>query len=258
MINIYKYISYPNNTIFDALKTIDENKKGFLIVIDQEMHVLGILTDGDIRRSFLEGFNVSDKIDCIFNSNFEYVTANSEFDEIINKFKSSKVNFLPIIEDQNKLVNIITKKQFHILLMEDIVFDLNYDFMGLDEELLEHEIYNKPWGFFKTTFLNPYSRAKIIKVNPLGELSLQEHKMREEHWVIIKGTGKLIIGESHKIMQAGDYVFIPKACKHKITNLSDIETLMISEIQLGEYFGEDDIIRYEDKYGRVGIQVGSL
>ncbi|OEF97736.1 hypothetical protein BHF68_14050 [Desulfuribacillus alkaliarsenatis] len=123
--------------------------------------------------------------------------------------------------------------------------------MSLDEEMIEHEIYDKPWGFFKTTFLNPYSRAKIIKINPLGELSLQEHSRREEHWVIIKGTGELIIGDSKKVMQAGDYIFIPKQCKHKITNISSTEPLMISEIQLGEYFGEDDIIRYDDKYGRV-------
>jgi mannose-1-phosphate guanylyltransferase/mannose-6-phosphate isomerase len=253
--NMHIYTIYPEQTIFEALKTIDDNMKGFVIVIDHDMSVLGILTDGDIRRSFLEGKQIDDKIDSIYNYSFEYVRVDSEFDMVISKFKSPKVNFLPIVDSTNKLINIITKKQFHILLMEDIEFDLSYDFMQLDETIIEHEIYNKPWGFFKTTFLNPYARAKIIKINPLQELSLQEHEKREEHWVIIKGIGKMVIGGSEKFMQAGDYIFIPKQCKHKITNLSDVEPLMISEIQLGEYFGEDDIIRYEDRYGRVNHNI---
>ncbi|WP_218070327.1 CBS domain-containing protein [Desulfuribacillus alkaliarsenatis] len=251
MMNMHLYTIFPHETIYDALRTIDDNRKGFVIVIDVDFTVLGILTDGDLRRSFLEGKQVHDPVKFIYNSEYEYVREDSEFDEIIKKFKSSRVNFLPIVNSDKSLVNIITKKQFHILLMEDISFDLQYDFMSLDEEMIEHEIYDKPWGFFKTTFLNPYSRAKIIKINPLGELSLQEHSRREEHWVIIKGTGELIIGDSKKVMQAGDYIFIPKQCKHKITNISSTEPLMISEIQLGEYFGEDDIIRYDDKYGRV-------
>lgn len=138
----------------------------------------------------------------------------------------------------------------HYLLIEDIKFNLYFDFSTLDNKSIEHEIYNRPWGFYKTTFLNKYARAKIIKVYPEGALSLQEHKKREEHWVVIKGEGELIIGESIKIVRSGDYIYIPKGCKHKITNKCKNESLMISEVQLGEYFGEDDIIRYEDKYGR--------
>lgn len=245
------YTIFHDMPVIEALRKIDNNRKGFVIVIDYNNVVLGVLTDGDIRRGFLEGKAMYDSIGAIYNKRYEYVNVTSAFDEIIQKFKSSKVNCLPIVDSERRLVNIITKKQFHILLMEVIDFDLYYNFMDLDEEIIEHEIYDKPWGFFKTTFLNPYARAKIIKINPLGELSLQEHLKREEHWVIINGTGALVIGDSEKTMQAGDYIFIPKRCKHKITNLSDTDPLMISEIQMGKYFGEDDIIRYEDKYGRV-------
>jgi len=81
-----------------------------------------------------------------------------------------------------------------------------YDFFSLDENQLEYEIYNRPWGIYKTTFLNKYSRAKIIKVYPKSELSLQEHKKREEHWIIVKGKGILIIGESTKNVSKGDYI----------------------------------------------------
>lgn len=250
MVDLSKYIITEEGTIIEALGTIDSNKQGFVIVVDKEKIVRGILTDGDIRRGFLAGTQISDKIDEVFMTSFEFVNITEKFDVIINKFKSEKVRFLPIVDDNMKLINIITKRQFHLLLIEDIDFDLHYNFMDLDESILDHEIYDKPWGFYKTTFLNPYVQAKIIKVYPGGELSLQKHMHREEHWVVIKGEGELILGASVKQLKAGDYIFIPKECKHKVTNLSKDQDLLISEIQLGDYFGEDDIIRYEDKYGR--------
>ena len=100
-------------------------------------------------------------------------------------------------------MNIITKKNMHVLLMEDIEFDNTYDFLSIDDTILEHEIYNRPWGLYKTTFLNLYSQSKIIKVNPLGELSLQEHKRREEYWIVINGVGEVVLGESIKNVSSG-------------------------------------------------------
>lgn len=147
-------------------------------------------------------------------------------------------------------MNIITKKNMHVLLMEDIEFDNTYDFLSIDDTILEHEIYNRPWGLYKTTFLNLYSQSKIIKVNPLGELSLQEHKRREEYWIVINGVGEVVLGESIKNVSSGSFIYVPKGCKHKLINTSSEEFLMVAEVQLGDYFGEDDIIRYEDKYGR--------
>lgn len=244
------FMTSPFQTIHLALEKINLNNKGFLIVVDEKEQTLGTLTDGDIRRAFLEGKTIQDNIEHIYHQDFSFITIEDSFDKIIEKFKSPKVNFLPIIDENYQLRNIITKKQFHYLLMEDFNFDIMFDFLSLDKNLIEHEIFNKPWGFFKTTFLNPFSRAKIIQVYPTGELSYQEHKKREEHWVVIKGQGILVIGETTKQIKAGDYVYIPKGCKHKISNPSKNDSLMISEVQLGEYFGEDDIIRYEDKYGR--------
>lgn len=136
-------------------------------------------------------------------------------------------------------------------MLEDSKWQPNRDFSLLDDEKLEQEIYNRPWGYYKTVFLSDFTRAKIICVYPKGKLSIQEHKYREEHWVIVKGKGELTLGESIKSMTSGDYIFVPKSCKHSIENISDEENLFISEVQLGSYFGEDDIIRYSDIYGRV-------
>jgi mannose-1-phosphate guanylyltransferase / mannose-6-phosphate isomerase len=248
--NLEKFLINKSETILDALIKIDINKKGFLIVIDQNNKVLGTLTDGDIRRAFIAGLNITDYIDNAYNKKFEKVFLNDGLCEIIETFKRSKIKFLPIIDKNGFFKNIITKNNLHVLLLGDIDFNLEYDFSSLSDEILEHEIYNRPWGFYKTTYLSSYSQSKIIKVNPKGELSLQEHKRREEHWVIISGYGEITIGESKKEVVPGDFIYIPKGCKHKIVNTSVSRSLMVAEVQIGDYFGEDDIIRYEDKYGR--------
>lgn len=240
-------------TIYNALEQIERNKKGFVIITDKNDIVQGTLTDGDIRRSILKGKDINNSIDGLFSQDFSYVYIDDSFEKVIELFKSSKFNFAPIITKNGKLLNIITKAQLHTALLEGIEWDFNFDFTSLDKRTIDHEIYNRPWGYYKTVFLSDYSRAKIIQVNPGEELSLQEHKQREEHWVIVKGMGELTIGESNKIVLAGSYIYIPKGCMHRIKNISDDSPLMISEVQLGEYFGEDDIIRYEDRYGRANI-----
>lgn len=236
------------DSIKTALQKLQENKKRFLICLDDKL-VSGLITDGDIRRGLLDGLTIFDSINKVINTNFQYLTLNSSFDEVCEKFKSDKIDFLPIVNNNMNLVNIITKKQFHIMLLENVEFDLTYDFFIFDNHILEHEIYNRPWGYYKSTILTSHAQGKVITVFPKSELSLQKHKKREEHWVIIKGKGKVVLGESLIDVYPGKYIYIPKGCKHQIINDSD-ENIIFSEVQLGEYFGEDDIIRYSDKYGR--------
>lgn len=245
-----KYSLNSWGTLMDALYKIEKNKKGFLIIIDDLGCVVGTLTDGDVRRALLSGKDLKSEIKDIYNKSFKYVYDTDDFGDIVEIFKSIKIEFLPILSPEGRLKNIITKKNMHILIMEDRKFDMNFDFLSLDDSLLEHEIYNRPWGIYKTTFINEYSQSKVIKVNPKGVLSLQEHKRREEYWVVFNGVGEVTIGESIKKVEAGNFIYIPKGCKHRIVNLSETESLMIAEVQLGDYFGEDDIIRYEDAYGR--------
>lgn len=238
-----------NDNLKVSLEKLQKNKKRFLICIDDNNLVLGLITDGDIRRGFLDGVIITDSMKKVLNTTFEYLKIDSSFDQVCEKFKSDKIDFLPIVDKYMKLLNIITKKQFHIMLLENIDFDLNYNFSKFDSHIIEHEIYNRPWGFYKSTILTSHAQGKVITVFPKSELSLQEHKKREEHWVIIKGKGTVILGESLIDVYPGKYIYIPKGCKHQIINDSD-KNIIFSEVQLGEYFGEDDIIRYSDKYGR--------
>jgi mannose-1-phosphate guanylyltransferase/mannose-6-phosphate isomerase len=113
-----------------------------------------------------------------------------------------------------------------------------------------HEVHPKPWGFYKTTLMTPFHQAKILCINPNQSISLQSHNFREEHWVNVKGDGEVILDDTKRPFLPGNYIHIPKGSKHRLINTSNIDNLIISEVQLGESFDENDIIRYEDQYGR--------
>ena len=239
----------PTDSIKNVLIQMDQDEKKFIICVDDHNCIIGIVTNGDIRKAFLMSVSITDRIDRICNANFEYLDANSSFSEVCEVFRGSNRDFLPIVNKNKELVNILTKAQFHVVCLENIAFDLMYDFSKLDDVVSQHEIYNRPWGFYKSTFLTSHAQTKIITMSPHSELSLQKHLKREEHWVIVKGSGKVILDGNGINVAPGKYIYIPKECKHQIINNSN-ENLIFSEVQLGDYFGEDDIIRYTDKYGR--------
>lgn len=240
-----------NISIMEALKKIDKNKKGFLIVTDSSGAVLGTLTDGDIRRAFINGVSVDSSIAPVYTKMFKYLTLEEGIPGATELFKNESIKFLPVIDEEKKLLNIITKRQMHAMMLQDIHVDLDYDFLTLDEGIIDYEIFQRPWGFYKTTVMNEYFQSKVISVNPKSQLSLQSHSHREEHWIVAHGYGTVQLDQSMIEVRCGSSIFIPKGCKHRLTNTDDRESLIITEVQIGDYFGEDDIIRYEDIYGRV-------
>lgn len=237
--------------VIDALKEIDANRQGFVIVTDDALYVLGVLTDGDVRRGLIRGFTNEALVADIYTRNARKVTVAEGFETVVELFKNQSIKFLPVVDGDGVLVNIITKSQMHALLLMDIHADLTYDFETLDTGVVDTEIFPRPWGFYKTTVLNDYYQSKVISVKPGGQLSLQSHNHREEHWIVVHGTGEVRLDESVLQVHTGSSVFIPKGAKHRLKNLDEKENLIISEVQIGDYLGEDDIIRYEDIYGRV-------
>ena len=245
------FVIEKNTSILEALKKIDQNAKGFLIVLDRNGAVLGTLTDGDIRRAFIKGLAVGENISNIYTREFRFLRFTDGVAKAIEMFKSSAIKFLPIVDESKRLINIITKRQLHALLLQDIQTDLGYDFSGLDEGLIDYEIFQRPWGFYKTTVMNDYFQSKVISVKPKGQLSLQSHKHREEYWIVAHGSGIVQLEQSVIEVKCGSSIFIPKGCRHRLVNTGCHESLIITEVQIGDYFGEDDITRYEDLYGRV-------
>lgn len=249
--NLVPFIISKGAELSQALHKIDRNKQGFLIVIDDEEHVAGVLTDGDVRRALLAGHLLSDKVMNICTQNAKAVKVTDTFDIVSELFKSQAIKFLPILGDDGKLENIITKAQFHTMLLQDIPADLCFDFLTLDTSVIDSEIFMRPWGFYKTTVLNKYYQSKVISVKPEEELSLQSHEHREEYWIVVHGNGRVQLEDDIKEISCGSYIYIPKGAKHRLINTDEKQSLIITEVQIGEYLGEDDIIRYEDKYGRI-------
>lgn len=107
----------------------------------------------------------------------------------------------------------------------------------------------RPWGGYTVLADEAEFKAKKLWVKPGGRLSLQSHQHRAEHWVVVNGTATVTRDAETLTLQAHEAVFLPKGCKHKLENFGT-ELLEIVEVQVGTYFGEDDIVRYEDVYGR--------
>ena len=117
------------------------------------------------------------------------------------------------------------------------------------KEALEHKTSYRPWGEYTVLDTGERFRIKKITVNPKESLSLQMHHHRTEHWVVIKGMAKIRIGDKELFIHEGESTFVPKSTLHKLENPGKVP-LEIIEVQNGEYVEEDDIIRFEDKYGR--------
>jgi mannose-6-phosphate isomerase-like protein (cupin superfamily) len=108
----------------------------------------------------------------------------------------------------------------------------------------------RPWGKFEVFVTAPHYQVKRLTVRPGGMLSLQSHKHRSEHWVVVSGKAKVINGENILVLYANQSTYIPVGNIHRLENPGD-ENLEIIEVQTGTYLGEDDITRYEDIYNRV-------
>ena len=247
-----KYIINSNATLRDALVQMDEIHQGFLVVVnDEKKHLYGTLTDGDIRRALIAKSCLEETVGNVCNKRCHKLVQDEGLVQIIDHFKNKAISFLPVVDKQGKVVNLLTKKQLHSLLLTNNKICLLDDFSNIDESLMDYEIYPRPWGFYKTVLINQFFQLKIISIAPGQALSLQLHNLREEYWIVAHGKGIARIEKSELYVQRGTTLFIPKGCKHRLKNIDEQENLIITEIQIGEYFGEDDITRFEDIYGRI-------
>lgn len=112
-----------------------------------------------------------------------------------------------------------------------------------------HRTVARPWGTYTVLEEAPGFKLKRIEVKPGASLSLQMHHHRSEHWVVVNGTAKITNGDKQILIQANESTYIPAEQKHRLENPGIIPCVMI-EVQCGSYLGEDDIVRFDDKYGR--------
>ena len=120
------------------------------------------------------------------------------------------------------------------------------------KDIAQAEIFPKdyrPWGWFESLALGERFQVKRICVKPAAALSLQSHKHRSEHWIVVEGIAKVTIDDEVKLVSEGQSVYVPLNAKHRMENTGK-QPMVLIEVQIGTYFGEDDIIRYEDVYDR--------
>jgi mannose-1-phosphate guanylyltransferase/mannose-6-phosphate isomerase len=113
-----------------------------------------------------------------------------------------------------------------------------------------HTTVHRPWGSYTVLEDAPDCKVKRLVVRPGHVLSLQMHHRRSEHWTVVRGTARVRVGDEEKLLHRNQSVYIPMETKHRLENPTD-EDIALIEVQCGDYFGEDDIVRYEDRYGRM-------
>ena len=116
-------------------------------------------------------------------------------------------------------------------------------------EATVHKRVHRPWGYYESIDMGERFQVKRIVVIPGGMLSLQKHRHRAEHWVVVRGTAEVTIGEDKRAVHENESIFIPIGTVHRLANQGKIPLELI-EVQTGSYLGEDDIERIEDIYKR--------
>jgi len=112
-----------------------------------------------------------------------------------------------------------------------------------------HRKVHRPWGSYTILEDSPFYKIKRVTVNPRQKLSLQLHHHRSEHWIVVSGTAEVVLNTETRLLHQGESTFVRSGMRHRLKNPGVIP-LEVIEVQLGEYLKEDDIVRFEDDYGR--------
>ena len=113
----------------------------------------------------------------------------------------------------------------------------------------QHLVNHRPWGYFETLSIGGRFQVKLLHVEPGGKLSMQMHHHRSEHWVVVQGTAKVVVGDTERLVRENESVYIVATQWHRLENPGKVP-LQLIEVQIGTYLGEDDIIRSDDVYHR--------
>lgn len=167
-----------------------------------------------------------------------------------------------VVNSSSRLVSIVDIENIAVIETPDAVLVANKKssqnikklvsemLVEVKSEAIDHRKVFRPWGWYDVLDEGPGFKVKRIMVKPGAKLSLQKHMHRAEHWVVVQGEANVVNGETSFKLTQNQSTYIPCESKHRLSNSSD-ENLEIIEVQTGAYLGEDDIIRFEDKYGRL-------
>lgn len=177
-------------------------------------------------------------------------------DEVCNSYVRSEHRLLAVIGLDDVVVvetpdAVLVAHKNKVQQVKNIVQTLTH--RGRSEATKHRQVY-RPWGSYDSIDCGPRFQVKRIVVNPGSSLSLQMHFHRAEHWVVVKGTAKIINGDQTLLLTENQSTYIPIGALHRLENPGKFPLELI-EIQSGGYLGEDDIVRFDDVYGRVEASV---
>ena len=179
------------------------------------------------------------------------VRGHAVFVEANNSYVSSDKALVALLGVDNAVViasedAILVTQRARVGDMKQLVEQLKSTPSAVTEEHLK---VHRPWGSYQSLDRGDRHQVKRIVVKPGRRLSLQMHHHRAEHWVVVRGTAIVTVGEEIKTLQENQSTYIPIATRHRLENPGDIDLELI-EVQSGNYLGEDDIVRFEDDYNR--------
>lgn len=247
--NIYNAFK-TSNSIKEAFSKIDENISIDYGIMEKSKNV--VVAPVDIGWNDLGSF---DAFYDVFDKDENNNIVNSE-----NIVINSKNNY--IYSEKGKLVSTVGVDDLIIVDNRDALLVCKKDQSQKVKEIVEtlklrndgrreyHVQDYRPWGNYKVLEEEENSfKIKRIKVSQDKKLSYQMHYHRSEHWIVVKGMAKITIDDVEKLVPAGESIFIKPGQKHRLENLGKIP-LEIIEVQMGDYLEEDDIVRFDDEYGR--------
>jgi mannose-1-phosphate guanylyltransferase/mannose-6-phosphate isomerase len=195
--------------------------------------------------------------EALWENNHKDKNGNFKFGDVI--LKDTKNSF---IYGNSRLISLVGIENLVVIETSDVILiahrdssqDIKLVVQQLEkmkrEEHINHRKTIRPWGWYDIIDIDNQFKVKRIQVNPGASLSLQSHKKRTEHWVVVKGEATVMKGNKLITLKENESTFITFGEKHRLSNLKN-ENLEIIEIQSGMYLGEDDIERFEDSYGRI-------
>ena len=228
----------PNVSIDYAL--MEKTNKAMVIPLDADWHDIG---------SWSALYDISEKDE---NSNvikgdaYAMDTSNSYIYADHHMVATVGVNNLVIVDTPDAIL-VLDKNS-----TEDVkkIVD-KFNQKNRREQHLHRKVY-RPWGWYDSVDGGDHFKVKRLHINSGSKLSLQSHKKRAEHWIVVSGTAVITCAEKIFTLKKNESTYIPINTKHRIENYGE-ENLEIIEVQSGDYFGEDDIVRYNDDYGRGNI-----
>ncbi len=217
---------------------MEKSKKIKFVELDVEWNDVGSFDALD--KEFEKDENGNTKKD-----NLVAVNAKNNF--IFGRYKTialSHVNDLIIVDTPSAILVTKKGKSQSVRDIVKILKEKNPDVVKFGRTVY------RPWGYYINLLEDKQYKVKLLKINPHKRLSLQKHFHRSEHWVVVSGTATIVKGDKKFILRPNESTYIPMGVIHRIENNGKLPVKII-EVQVGEYLGEDDIVRIEDDFGRV-------